>query len=446
MTPQAALLLGIALLGAPAASADEAADDEGFASIFNGKDLTGWDGDPRLWSVQDGAIVGETTAEKPARGNTFCVWRDGKLKNFALKVRFRIRNGNSGVQYRSQEAQKWRIAGYQAEVENRPGKVGFLYHERGRGWLPRVGQFMLIDADGKKQVVGLVADVNQLIKEGYYKDKDWNEYTITCRGNHVVQVLNGRQTIELIDRDEKRRCMEGVLALQIHAGPPMRVEFKDIRLKQLDAAYGEADFLFNGKDLSGWTYSEPGQKDAWSARQVPVGAVSHYPEKDLAYAVLATTGKPNGYVRTEKDYTNFVLRLQMRHLKACNTGVLLRMQGDDKVWPDCIEAQGMSGNLGDIYNIGEFPMKPDPQRTRGPRTVKIHPSNERPVGQWDNYEIELNRGDLTIRVNGLVQNRATDCKEAAGKICLQSEGGPVEFRNVVLIPILKEAPAAKEAP
>ncbi|UCG59100.1 MAG: DUF1080 domain-containing protein, partial [Phycisphaerales bacterium] len=169
--------------------------------IFNGKDLTGWDGDQKLWSAKDGAIRGQTTLENPARGNTFCIWRDGKLKDCELKLKFRIHNGNSGVQYRSKEFDKWRISGYQAEVENAPGKVGFLYHEAGRGWLVNVGDIMVIDGQGNKEVVGHVEDKDELVKAGYYKEKDWNEYHIIAQGNHLIHYLNGYQTMELIDND-----------------------------------------------------------------------------------------------------------------------------------------------------------------------------------------------------------------------------------------------------
>ena len=231
--------------------------------LFNGKDLTGWDGLSDFWSVKDGAIRGQTTKEKPTRGNTFCIYRGGPnkglMKNFVLKLKFRIQNGNSGVQYRSfvkdPKRNKYRVAGYQAEVENRQGKVGFLYDEARRGWLVNVGDMMVLSREGnklKKEVVGKVADKKALIEAGYYKMKDWNEYTITCRGNHIVQCLNGYQTVELIDDDPQQRTLEGYLALQIHAGGPMVVEFKDIRVKYLKANYGSAIRLFNGKDLSGW--------------------------------------------------------------------------------------------------------------------------------------------------------------------------------------------------
>jgi hypothetical protein len=397
------------------------AEEEGFVSIFNGKDLTGWDGDPRFWSVVDGAIRGQTTLQNLPRHNTFCIWRGGKLKNFILKIKFRIQNGNSGIQYRSREIGKWRVAGYQAEVENSPGKVGFLYDEAGRGSIANVGEFVLVDKDGKRNVLGNVSDREALIKAGYYKEKDWNEYTIICRGNHIVHILNGFQTVEVIDEDTKGRAMEGLLALQIHVGPPMLVEFKDIRIKHLPDHFGEAKLLFNGKDLSGWTFSSDEMKGTWSVRD----------------GVLVDKGSPAGYIRTTEDYTNYVLRLQLRHVTAGNGGVLLRMVGPDKVWPRSIEAQGQSGSLGDIWNIDEFPMKTDPSRTSGRHTRKMHPSNEKPLGEWNEYEITLDGGNLEIRVNGLVQNTATECWEVPGKICLQSEGAHMEFRNIVLIPIIK---------
>jgi len=411
--------------------------EDGFVSIFNGKDLTGWDGDQRLWSVKEGAIRGQTTAENPAPHNTFCIWRGGKLKNFILKIKFRIQNGNSGIQYRSKEFGKptpsavegWRISGYQAEVVNNPGQVGFLHHEAGRGRLVLVGDIMVIDKHGNKNVVGKVSDVEALKQAGYYKNQDWNEYTIIARGNHIVHYLNGYQTIELIDNDRvtdptdkedrKGAAREGLLALQIHRGPPMVVEFKDIRIKHLPENYGNAIRLFNGEDLSGWTFSSDKLKDTFGVKD----------------GVITDTGQPRGYIRTVEDYTNYVLRLQLRHVKRGNSGVLLQMTGPDKVWPKSIEAQGMSGNMGDIWNIDNVPMKVDPARTKGRRTVKIHPSNEKPIGQWNEYEIYMNGGDLQIYVNCLLQNYATECQELGGKICLQSEGSPKEFRNVVFIPI-----------
>jgi hypothetical protein len=415
-------ILSVILLSFSAFAAEKPpipSEDDGFVSIFNGKDLSGWDGDPRLWTVADGVLRGQTTPENAAKGNTFCIWRGGKVKDFALKVKFRIENGNSGIQYRSIDKGKWVVAGYQAEVENAPGKVGFLYHESGRGWLVNVGDMMRITEEGEKLVVGKVSDKEQIIKDGYYKEKDWNEYAIFCRGNHVMHYLNGYPTVELIDDDPNGRLLEGILALQIHAGPPMLVEFKDIRLKTLTENYAPAVRLFNGEDFTGWRFSSDGQKEAWSVKD----------------GVLATRGNPGGYIKTEKEFTNYVLRLQLRHLGTGNGGVLLRVNGPDKVWPKSIEAQGQFNAMGDIWNIDEFPMKVDAARTDGRHTRKLHPTNEKPVGQWNDYEIYLNRGDLRIMVNRLLQNFASECQEIPGRVALQSEGSPIEFRNIVLIPI-----------
>jgi hypothetical protein len=211
-------------------------EPEGMVQLFNGKDLTGWEGDMRLWTWQDGIVRGETSAEKQTKGNTFLIWRGGTLKDFELRLSFRIDHGNSGVQYRSKQVEsnnpdnRWVIAGYQAEVENTPGKVGFLYHERGRAYLCNVGEKVVIGEDGKPQVVGKLGDKEAI--GGTYKKSDWNDYVIIGKGNHLRHYLNGIQTVDAIDNDPKGSLMEGLLALQIHAGPPMWVEFKNVRLKQ----------------------------------------------------------------------------------------------------------------------------------------------------------------------------------------------------------------------
>jgi hypothetical protein len=208
-------------------------------ALFNGKDLSGWEGDQRLWSFRDGVVRGETTKENPAQGNTFVIWRDGELKDFDLRLSFRIERGNSGVQYRSKQVpgrgeNRWVISGYQAEVENTPGKVGFLYHERGRGYLCNVGEKVMIGDGGKPQVVGRLGDREKIGET--YKKSAWNDYVIIAEGNHLRHYLNGMQTVDVIDNDPKGSARSGLLALQIHAGPPMVVEFKNVRLKQYDQA------------------------------------------------------------------------------------------------------------------------------------------------------------------------------------------------------------------
>jgi len=225
--------------------------EDGFTSIFNGRDLTGWDGDPRLWSVKDGVIRGQTTKEKPARQNTFLIWRGGTLTDFELRLSFRITNGNSGVQIRSKDRGNWRVTGYQVEVVPSRSPMGLFYDEGGRRHLARPGQKVVINAKGEKRVVGVrVGDVKKI--QSVYKEKDWNDLVVIARGNHLVQKINGVVFCELTDKHEEGRALSGVLALQIHAGPPMLVEYKDIRLKKLTDEVS----LFNGKDLTGWKIAD----------------------------------------------------------------------------------------------------------------------------------------------------------------------------------------------
>jgi len=210
------------------------AEPEGMVKIFNGKDLSEWDGNPDLWSVKDGVIHGETTKEHPTKGNTFLMWKGGTPGDFELRLSYRIKGGNSGVQYRSKHVKDakdnaWVVSGYQAEVANAPGRDGFLYHERGRGSVCLVGEKVVMDAAGKKTVAGSVGDVKAI--GATLKVSDWNDYIIIAKGNHLAHYINGVQRIDFTDDDEKGRAMSGITALQIHAGGPMVVEFKDLRLK-----------------------------------------------------------------------------------------------------------------------------------------------------------------------------------------------------------------------
>jgi hypothetical protein len=180
--------------------------------------------------------------------------------------------------------------------------------------------------------------------------------------------------------------------------------------------------LFNGRDLEGWRPFLPGGED-------PSGTWS------VVDGVLACTGRPIGYLRTEKTYRNFELSLEWRfdpEKGAGNSGVLLRVQEPDKVWPTSIEAQLHSGNAGDIWNIGEFPMKAAKARTNGRRTIKAHASSEKPLGEWNRYRIVLDGTELKLFVNDVLQNVATDCKTIPGFIALQSEGAHIEFRRIEL--------------
>jgi hypothetical protein len=208
---------------------------EGATSLFDGKTLDGWSGDPRLWSAKDGVLRGETTAENPAHGNTFLIWKGGTVKDFDLRLSFRIGGHNSGVQYRSRHLvdhkdNPWVVAGYQAEVRPEAGLAGFIYDEKGkRGRMCLVGE-KVVWQDGKKNVVGTVGDMEAI--KAALKPDGWNEYAIIAKGNHIQHFINGVQTIDFTDEDPQLALTEGIVALQLHAGKPMWVEFKDIRLKK----------------------------------------------------------------------------------------------------------------------------------------------------------------------------------------------------------------------
>lgn len=216
--------------------------------IFNGKDLSGWEGNKELWSVEDGTITGRTPAsdESPDKSilkhNTFLVWKGGTVGDFELTFQYRIEKGNSGVQYRSKELPAGEfgpiISGYQADFEAGTTYSGILYEERGRGILAKRGEKTTIKPaartspeGGKKAVVEVTGSVGDSAAiQASIKKEDWNEYRIVAKGNHVQHFINGLQTIDVTDEDPANAPKEGLLALQIHAGPPMVVQFKNFKL------------------------------------------------------------------------------------------------------------------------------------------------------------------------------------------------------------------------
>jgi len=225
------LLVAAAAMVASAGSAGRA--DERFRSLFNGKDLTGWDGNPRYWSVREGALTGENPKEGGTPANTFLIWRGGTLKDFELRVKWRITGagGNSGIQFRSKDHGNWVVGGYQADLDTDNQYTGIGYEERGRSIFAQPGEKVVLPPDGKPRVVEKFADPAEL--RAAVKRGEWNEYRIVARGNHVAEYLNGRRCVEFTDEDPQRRALEGILALQLHSGPPMVVQFKDLLLKEL---------------------------------------------------------------------------------------------------------------------------------------------------------------------------------------------------------------------
>ncbi len=221
-----------------------AAEEPKFKKIFNGKDLTGWEGLPQFWSVQDGAITGKTDDDNVVDPNTFIVWQGGEVSDFVLRLKFKIVGNNedgwanSGIQYRAKvlDKAKFSVGGYQADFEAGTKYSGILYEERGRGILALRGQKVEIYPipEGKKKpeikVTGSVGDSDEI--QAAIKQGDWNDYRIVAKGNRLMHFINGHKTVDVKDLDESKAAKSGILALQLHKGKNMTVQFKNIRLKQ----------------------------------------------------------------------------------------------------------------------------------------------------------------------------------------------------------------------
>lgn len=186
---------------------------EGFILMFNGKNLDGWDGDPAIWSVKEDVIVGSTDCG-PIKHNTFLIFRPRKFSDFVMRVDLKLRNHNSGIQFRSQELPEWVMTGYQVDASEAGEKSawGNLYEEKGRG-----------------RGVMQTPDQGWLTGRKVYHKGDWNTYEITAKGDQMRFVLNGVETVNLTDG----KATEGLIGLQCHMGEPMRVEFRNLRIKPL---------------------------------------------------------------------------------------------------------------------------------------------------------------------------------------------------------------------
>jgi hypothetical protein len=199
--------------------------------IFNGKDLTGWEGQPGWWRVEDGTLTSESTPEKPCKKANYLIWRGGRPSDFELSLDFKLsEKGNSGVQIRSQEKPDWDTFGYQADMEGDGKLIGFVYHHQ-HGLIGARGEKAIIDAEGNKTVEA-IGDPEELLK--HYKAGDWNHYRIVCRGTEISVSLNGMLMCRITDHRVTKKTARGIIALQMHPGPPMKVQFKNILLKRLE--------------------------------------------------------------------------------------------------------------------------------------------------------------------------------------------------------------------
>jgi hypothetical protein len=212
-----------------------------YQSIFNGTNLNGWEGDPVYWRVENGTIVGEVTSATLLKRNTFLIWQGGHPADFDLKLEYRISaKGNSGVNYRSVEIDTLRFAlkGYQADLDGKdkynlgyPRYSGQNYEERGRQFLALRGQRTLLTLGNKPKLVDSIGNTLDLVKN--IRPDDWNVLRIIVKGNRLQHYINGVLMSDVTDNDTVNRKMSGLIGVQVHVGPPMKVEYRNIILKTL---------------------------------------------------------------------------------------------------------------------------------------------------------------------------------------------------------------------
>jgi hypothetical protein len=392
----------------------------GWKVLFDGRSTTSWHGygkrgfPARGWVIEDGCLKVE------AGGGGGDIVTIDRYENFELALEFRLSRGaNSGIMYR---------VGMEYPAPWQTGPEFQILDDAGAGLDP---------ADPHS--AGALYDLMPPSPDKVSRPAgEFNAARIRLQDNRVEHWLNGVKVVGCdLGGEEFRRLVDaskfsayeafgsirrGHIALQDHGN---EVWFRNIRVRDLDAPMPGEVRIFNGRDLSGWTAFLPGgaaMHDVWRVED----------------GILICRGQPVGYLRTTDDFANYVLRLQWRFdpvtKKAGNSGVLLRMVGEDQVWPRSVEAQLHSGNAGDFWCIGDFPMKTEPARVRGRNTRKTHFA-ERPIGEWNDYEIIVDGGSVVLKVNGQIVNEAWDVKEIPGKICLQSEGAEIHFRNIRLAPI-----------
>ncbi len=219
----------LSLLAAPAPAAEEEA---GFTPMFNGTDVTGWEGKPGWWHVEEGCLTCQSTKEKPCDKCNYLMWRGGLPGDFELRAEYRLEGpaANSGIQFRSRELPDWDTSGYQADMEAGTQWSGCLF-EHTRGGVAMRGQTVVIDPDGKKKTTAL-GDSAELQK--HINQPGWNKYRVIARGSEITLEINGVVMCQATDHQSGLAARSGVIALQMHPGPPMKVQFRNLRIRIFD--------------------------------------------------------------------------------------------------------------------------------------------------------------------------------------------------------------------
>ena len=396
----------------------------GWQLLFDGKTLNGWSVKSGFatYKVDNGTIVGTTIKGSP---NTF-LCSDRKFADFELtfEVKYDGRFFNSGVQIRSKlrgEDYGGRVYGPQVEIEKSPGQAGFIYGETAGGWQSP-------EPKSKDKAVN---------SHSYFRNDAWNQYRVRAVGRRIQTWINGKAVADLIyDEARYKENSKGFIGLQVHGigqkPNPMSVRWKNIYIRPIQYPGEEKGDkcwapLFNGKNLDGWKF--------YLGKQ---GAVNKGTFK-VEDGTIVCSGRPSGYMYTEKSFSNYILKYEWafkrpKDLKddsmfRGNNGCLIHIGKKNAlgVWPVSIEVQGMHRQAGLILPI--------PRNVKCERTYDKEASAKaiKPVGDWSTMEIDVNGGDMLIKINGTVVSTVKDCELTAGPIGLQSEGAPIRWRNIRIL-------------
>lgn len=410
------LVLALALSPSAFAQTEDPPTAGPWVALFDGTSLDHWRGYRQSGFPTQGWVVeGEALRHVAGAGGGDLITRE-TYEHFELRFEFRVGPGaNSGVMYRvtEEESTPWQTGPEFQVLDDRGHATADARHQAG-------SLYALYPAEGKRDLPPMV----------------WREACIRQVGDVVEHWLDGRLLVraDLSSGDWKERVKaskfgtmprfgvsrRGHLALQDHGDDAW---YRNIRVRTLPAAEKGEVLLFDGKSLDAFTHYLRGDADPKS--------VWHVTED----GVIVCLGNPAGYLKTRSLFVNYELELKWRFSpvtkKAGNSGVLLRLHGEDKVWPKSVEAQLMSGNAGDFWNIGDFQMTVPEERTRGRNTKKLAFA-ENPVGEWNHYRILVQGGRVALWVNGQLLNEASEVQEIAGAIGLQSEGAEIHFKDLRL--------------
>ena len=391
--------------------------------LTDGKTFDGWEGDTtQQWRIEDGAFTSGALDKKQARNDYLATKKE--FGDFELTLKWRLQGTegfvNGGVHFRSKRVPKGtEVSGFQADLG--AGYDGALYDHLRRS--------KVIQRPSK-----------EVLEKARKPTGEWNDYRIRAEGSRIQIWLNGVQTVDYTETDPSVETT-GIIAIQIHGNSNAIVSYKDIAITELTAGNvirptTKVD-LFDGKSLDGWTPFSPAKKQG---KDIPPTDVKVWSVQD---GVNHCEGKPSGYLRTNKDYADYQLHLEWRWVgKPTNSGVLLHKTGPDVLWPTSVEAQVMHENAGDFYLINLSSLIVNGKQL-GPvvkpylRAKKLEPSSENPPGEWNRYDIVCEGDSIRLTVNGVLQNKGTGAKPSSGAICLQSEGSPIQFRNIYLKPLEK---------